>query len=159
MTDKKTTSYSSLKGFRRAIPIILVAVALFIGLCFVTQESGSVGRAISGVLLGLFSWGAYSIPVLIALHALFYPSDLGEKRVVSRIIFSAVAVVSLSAFAHVVKFWQNNGVSFNIAEFYKNGQAAIGGGAHRINEGIISFNNLSALDFHRANFYYLVIFV
>ena len=129
MTDKKTTSYSSLKGFRRAIPIILVAVALFIGLCFVTQESGSVGRAISGVLLGLFSWGAYSIPVLIALHALFYPSDVGEKRVVSRIIFSAVAVVSLSAFAHVVKFWQNNGVSFNIAEFYKNGQAAIGGGA------------------------------
>ena len=96
MTDKKTTSYSSLKGFRRAIPIILVAVALFIGLCFVTQESGSVGRAISGVLLGLFSWGAYSIPVLIALHALFYPSDVGEKRVVSRIIFSAVAVVSLS---------------------------------------------------------------
>ncbi len=126
--NKKKTSYSSLTGFKRAVPIILFAVSVFVALCFITQEMGSLGPAISGILLGLFSWGAYAIPALLALHAIFYPSDVGEKRVLSRIIFSAIAVISLSAFAHTVSFWQNKEAVFNIGEFYRNGQSAIGGG-------------------------------
>ncbi len=126
--NKKKTSYSSLTGFKRAVPIILFAISVFVALCFITQEMGSLGPAISGVLLGLFSWGAYSIPALLALHAIFYPSDVGEKRVLSRVIFSAIAVISLSAFAHTVSFWQNEEAVFNIGEFYRNGQSAIGGG-------------------------------
>ncbi len=136
MSDtKKKSSYSTLTGFHRAVPIILAAVAVFIGLCFVTQatgsqgSTGSLGRAISSVLLGLFSWGAYLIPALIGLHALFYPSDIGARRVITRIIFSAVAVVSVSSFAHAIRHWNNDGVTFKIADFYKNGINAVGGGA------------------------------
>ena len=129
MSDKKKkSSYSTLTGFHRAVPIILAAVAVFIGLCFVTQDIGSLGRAISGVLLGLFSWGAYTIPALIGLHALFYASDIGAKRALTRIIFSIVAVVTISTFAHAVRYWGNADVTFNIVEFYKNGKEAIGGG-------------------------------
>ena len=129
MSDKKKSSYSALKGFHRAVPIILAAVAVFIGLCFVTQDTGKLGPAISSVLLGLFSWGAYFIPALIGLHALFYPADVGAKRVVSRIIFSTVAVMFVSAFAHTVKYWGNQDISLKLAEFYRNGTDAIGGGA------------------------------
>ena len=129
MSDKKKTSYSALKGFHRAVPIILAAVAVFICLCFVTQDTGKLGPAISNVLLGLFSWGAYFIPALIGLHALFYPADVGAKRVVSRIIFSTVAVMFVSAFAHTVKYWGNKDIVLNLGEFYKNGTAAVGGGA------------------------------
>ena len=130
MSDtKKKSYYSTLTGFHRAVPIILAAVAVFIGLCFVTQDIGSLGRAISGVLLGLFSWGAYIIPALICLHALFYASDVGAKRVVTRIIFSAVAVISVSSFAHAIKYWGNADTAFSLADFYRNGKEAIGGGA------------------------------
>ena len=130
MSDtKKKSSYSTLTGFHRAVPIILAAVAVFIGLCFVTQDSGSLGRAISGLLLGLFSWGAYVIPALIALHALFYAADVGAKRALTRVIFSAVAVVSVSSFAHAIRYWGNADTTFNVSEFYKNGREAIGGGA------------------------------
>ncbi len=136
MSDtKKKSSYSALTGFRRAVPIILAAVAVFIGLCFVTQatgsngSTGSLGRAISSVLLGLFSWGAYLIPALIGLHALFYASDVAAKRVVTRIIFSPVAVISVSAFAHAVRHWNNGELAFSIGSFYKDGINAVGGGA------------------------------
>ena len=130
MSDtKKRSSYSTLTGFHRAVPIILAAVAVFIGLCFVTQDSGSLGRAISGLLLGLFSWGAYIIPALIGLHALFYAADVGAKRVLTRVIFSAVAVISVSSFAHAIRYWGNADIAFNISEFYKNGREAVGGGA------------------------------
>ncbi|MBQ2794016.1 MAG: hypothetical protein IJF05_04900 [Clostridia bacterium] len=136
MSDtKKKSSYSALTGFRRAVPIILAAVAVFIGLCFVTQatgshgSTGSLGRAISSVLLGLFSWGAYLIPALIGLHALFYASDVAAKRVVTRIMFSSVAVISVSAFAHAVRHWNNGELAFSIGSFYKDGINAVGGGA------------------------------
>ena len=96
MSDKRRkNSYSSLTGFKRAIPIILAAVAVFIGLCFVTQNIGALGPAISSVLLGLFSWGGYLVPFLIALHAIFYPSDVGEKRILSRTIFSVCSTTVL----------------------------------------------------------------
>ena len=59
MTDKnkKFASYSSLKGFHRAIPIIMIALAVFLAFCFMVQDMGIFGNAISGLLLGLFSFG------------------------------------------------------------------------------------------------------
>ena len=50
--EKKESAYSQLKGFHRAIPIILSALALFIAVCFITKNTGTLGRAISGFLRG-----------------------------------------------------------------------------------------------------------
>ena len=98
MSEKKkvTGQYSSLVGIHRAVPIILFAVAVFTMFCFITQDIGIFGPALSTVFLGLFSYGAYAIPLLIGLHAIFYPSDIHEKRVVSRIIFSLIAITFIS---------------------------------------------------------------
>ena len=129
MSDKRRkNSYSSLTGFKRAVPIILAAVAAFIGLCFVTQNIGALGPAISSVLLGLFSWGAYLVPFLIALHAIFYPSDVGEKRILSRTIFSVVTLISASALSHGFTYWNNEGISFRLRDFYASGLDCVGGG-------------------------------
>ena len=125
--QKQSYSYASLKGFHRAVPIILAAVAVFTGLCFVTSDIGAMGNAISGILLGLFSFGAYFIPFLIALHALFYPADLGEKRILSRAIFSLVTVIFISAFIYAVSFWGKE-MSFSPGGFYSEGKQLIGGG-------------------------------
>ncbi len=129
MSEKKTkTTYSSLTGFHRAVPIILGASAAFVALCFITKDSGALGHAISAVLTGLFSWGAYAIPALIALHAIFYPADLGRRSILSRCIFSVITVVTLAALAHTVGYWNSDAVAFDLGEFYRQGQSAVGGG-------------------------------
>ncbi len=139
--NKKESYYSRLKGFNRAVPIILVALALFLGLCFILKDTGSVGQAISGILLGLFSYGAYVIPVLIALHAFLYPSDVARHRRLSRLIFSVVSVLLISsaiyAFSHL-----DGKLTFDAAGFYTDGQALVGGG---FVGSIIAFGIIKAL--------------
>ena len=129
MTQKKKASaqYSSLTGIHRAVPIILFAVAVFTMFCFITQDIGALGHAISTVFLGLFSIGAYTIPLLLALHAVFYPADISEKRVLSRVIFSLIAITFVSALSYSIAYW-NDELVFNAVEFFKSGQAAKGGG-------------------------------
>ena len=124
---KKESYYSKLKGFKRAMPIILFAAALFIGLCFVLKDTGSLGRAISEVLLGLFSYGAYAIPALVALHAVLYPADVAKRRSISRAIFSLVILLMISSaicvFSHL-----DGAIVFNGKLFYQNGIKLVEGG-------------------------------
>ena len=129
--NKKTTSaYSSLTGIHRAVPIILFAVAVFTMFCYITQDIGALGHAISAVFLGLFSCGAYAIPLLLALHAIFYPSDILEHRVASRVIFSVIAITFISALSHSITHW-NGDLSinaFDAAAFFTEGMSSHGGG-------------------------------
>ena len=130
MTNNKETKegdYAALTGFKRAVPIILVALAVFTGLCFIMQDTGALGSVISNVFLGLFSVGGYFIPPLFAVHAFFYPSDVKKKRTVTRFIFSAIAVITIAALAHTITYWGADLV-FAPKEFYKSGTAAKGGG-------------------------------
>ena len=130
MSDNKKQNegaYAALTGFRRAVPIILVALAVFTGLCFIMQDTGALGSAISNVFLGLFSVGGYFIPALLAVHAFFYPSDVQRKRTVTRFIFSTIAVITIAALAHSITYFGADLV-FAPKEFYKSGTNAKGGG-------------------------------
>jgi len=104
---KKGNYYSALTGWRRAVPIILAALATFVTVCFFTDNSGSgaLGKGISSVLLGLFSYGAYAIPVLLIVHAIFYAEDYSKRRTVSRIIFSVTTVFFISTIEYAIVFW------------------------------------------------------
>ncbi len=129
MKDKqeKHASFSGLTGFHRAVPIILVAVALFIGLCFITQDIGAFGHAISSVLRGLFSYGAYIVPFLIAIHAIFYPADLKGKRWLSRLIFSLLTVTVISSVCYTFTLIEGE-PAFTPGLFYIQGTEGVGGG-------------------------------
>ena len=80
----KGSAYAALTGPHRAVPIVLIALAVFITVCFFTQNTGSFGRAISEFFRGLFASGAYFVPVLLAIHAFFYPTDVQKKRIIQR---------------------------------------------------------------------------
>ena len=130
MSEKKNapkSSYSDLRGIHRAVPIILLAFAVFLALCYITQGTGAFGNAISKIMLGLFSYAAYALPVLIAAHALFYASDIQEKRILSRTIFSFVALITFSSLIYVIGNWGAE-LTFTPKEFYAQGQEKIGGG-------------------------------
>ena len=126
--NRNNPSYASLKGAHRAIPIVLFGIAVFCTLCFLISDIGDFGRAIRSILFGLFANGAYFIPVLICLHAIFYPSDLAEKKIASRFLFSFVSLVMISSFCYSIKFWNADG-EFDVATYYALGKEGIGGGA------------------------------
>ncbi len=130
MSNKKRTtetSYATLSGFRRSIPIILVALAVFSGLCFITQKTGLLGRLISNGLLGLFSIGGYFIPFILLIHAFFYPSDYKKKRTVSRIVFSVITVCMISMLTHAITY-SSEALVFAPKDFYLDGIKNKGGG-------------------------------
>ncbi len=116
-----------LSGFQRAVPVLLFALAVFVALCFFTQNTGTLGPLISGVLLGLFSSAAFAVPVMILLHALFYASDYRRGRRLTRLIFSVVFLLMLSCFIYAVTYFGTD-VVFDVGEFYRRGRQAIGGG-------------------------------
>lgn len=116
-----------IKGFIRAVPVIMIAVALFLTLCFVTAETGAFGRFISNLLMGLFSYMAYTIPVFIVMHAIFFYNDMREHRLIARVIFSVSALVLLSMTAYIIPNISSE-LAFNAKEFYSMGTEASGGG-------------------------------
>lgn len=115
-------------GFSRGVPILLFALAVFLTLCFMTQSTGAIGKFISGLLLGLFSYAAYTLPLLIALHGAFYYSDLHFGRRLTRLIFSAITVVGISTLIYVIRTWGTE-PDFTFIQYYtdgKNGAGLIG---------------------------------
>ena len=99
-------SYSDLRGFHRAVPILLAAVAVIIFAGYLTEDTG-FGHTISMIFQGLFAAGAWAIPVLLIIHAIFYAEDLGRGRIVSRIIFSVITVLVISVIQYAIVFWDS----------------------------------------------------
>ncbi len=116
------------EGIRRAVPIIMFALAAFIALCYMTQNTGWLGAFISQVLLGLFACGAYAIPLLLVVHGVFFSRDIDNKCVASRAIFSAITVLAISALAYTIFTYRYN-VAFSLSDFYRLGVEGRGGGA------------------------------
>ena len=123
--DKDKTG--EIKGFTRAVPVILCAAALFITLCFITGETGDFGRFISSLFMGLFSYAAYTIPAFIVIHAVFLFSDIKKKRLLSRAIMSVVALITLAEIAYIIPNISAE-LTFDAAKFYTDGTNGIGGG-------------------------------
>ena len=123
----RKVSFKLPDGMHRAMPIVLFAVAVFTGVCFIIGDIGTFGNFLSDLLLGLFSYAAYAIPVLIALHAVFYMSDLKQKRILSRIIFSSVAISAIAAAIYTVENWRED-VGFLGWDYYTLGISHEGGG-------------------------------
>ena len=112
-------------GVARGVPVLLLALAIFLTLCFMTQGTGAIGKFISSFLLGLFSYAAYALPVLIAIHGIFYYADLHFGRRLSRLVFSIVTVVGISALIYVIKYWGQD-LPFTFGKYYTDGKEGAG---------------------------------
>ena len=56
--------------------IVLFAVALFVGICFIWRDSvGIIGRFIFEGLFGIFGGSAILVPLLLLNHAIFHKRD------------------------------------------------------------------------------------
>ncbi len=126
---KKREMEKKVGALHRAVPIILIAIAVFLGICFITaSDTGLLGGAISGALKGLFSIGAYAIPFLIALHAMLYLSDVEHGRVIPRALLSLLSLLAISMLGYVISNWAIEGVSFDLLRFYTEAEGVLAGG-------------------------------
>lgn len=125
--DNVKNAPAEMKGFVRAVPLILWALAIFLAVCFITENTGAFGKFITEFFKGLFSYVAYVIPVLIAIHAIFLKSDLKERRLASRIIFSIITLITLSQLAYIIPNFSAEHI-FDGGLFYQNGISGVGGG-------------------------------
>ncbi len=119
MSENKNNQNNSTaeKKIGKAVPIILSLFAIFITICFITSKSGLLGQVITALLMGLFGRGAYVIPIALLLHAVCYKSDVAEKKVLSRAIFSLVSVVLMSAIDYAIYTFGTDGVFAPVSAF------------------------------------------
>jgi hypothetical protein len=96
--------WEELQGFHKAVPILMIAMAAFIVVCYCTEENGFLGQAIPMVFKGLFSIGAWAIPAMLVIHAIFYADDLERGRIPSRVIFSVVTTIMISMIEYAIAF-------------------------------------------------------
>ena len=103
------------------VPVVLSAMALFITFCYIAQdETAYLSFKIAGALRGWFSYACYMVPPLLIIQAIFFASDLEKKRLIPRIILSALLLACTSMLIHTVYYWPlpNTGLSINAAHLY-----------------------------------------
>ncbi len=109
------------------IPCLLVLVSFFVLLCFLSESAtGLIGRLVRQLLYGLFGGGAYAVPALIVLTAIFWRRDYAAYNLHLRFIFSSIVLLFLSVLLYHAG--RKDDV-LNLAAFWANGQLRIGGGA------------------------------
>ncbi len=128
-TEHKKERNTTPKGERsidRAMPVILFGASVFLALCFILGGTGTglLGSFIAEALKGLFSVGAYFIPALLLIQALFYTSDLKSGRRFSRFVFTVLFLLAVSCFRHLGSGFEN----LPAEDLYQNGKELIGGG-------------------------------
>ncbi len=125
--NKKTSqTKSELSGIHYFIPWIIGLVAFFILIClFFTKYSGFVGKGINGLLLGLFSGGAYAFPFILGVIAFFWKTDAKNFYIKFRMIYAAITQISLSAFIHGFSKLTD---TFDMATLWTGGLERTGGG-------------------------------
>ena len=124
---EKGTKQASSSYKVRAVPVILFAAAIFTTLCFITGETGAFGSFISSFLKGLFSYVAYTIPAFLALHAICFLSDYKNGKILARVIFTSVSLITLSMIAFLIPNISSE-ITYSASDFYNNGIENKGGG-------------------------------
>lgn len=106
------------------VPPILVLVALFVTVCFISSEAtGYFGSWLSDVLYGLFSSAAYTIPVFIVIIAALWKQDYEAYRIHTKLIFAGICLLCTAS------LMQTGGPdTFSIKELWKAGLDRRGGG-------------------------------
>ena len=162
--SKKKKYYSDAKGGKketapkeksfgyRLIPYILVAVALLVMLCLVTDLIyvlggsgdlddhllGPFGYYVSSALLGVFGYSAFAIPVLLFIFVIFWKKYNKQSLVALNAITSTISAVVISALIHIFIHMGEGkqAFSYDVALLYESGATLRGGG---VLGGLVSY--------------------
>ena len=111
----------------KVVPIVLLSAAALIAVCLLFSKGDLVGGGIKRLLCGLFSFGAYAIPLMLCLHAAFINDDLKTGKLSKRIGFTSSIVLAVSCIEYAIFSWSKDLVMSPALRFMEmNGGGAIG---------------------------------
>ncbi len=106
--------------------LLVLAIVLCVFLAVSSNEAaGKVGGFIRMCSYGLFGWGAWLIPVLMAVCAFMWKKAVGDGGIGSLFGFSFATLVVMSAFMHAIFAGSEMLGIFNPVTLFKSG--AVGG--------------------------------
>ena len=107
------------------MPFIFGVAAVFIAVCLLVSGVGVIGTFFKTVLFGLFSGGAYAIPVLLIAAAFMWQKDSENGLIPWKILCFVTTFVLLTVLLH---FFAGGAETFLPTEHYKAGLICVGGG-------------------------------
>ncbi len=108
------------------MPYILGLIALFLVICFIVSDStGFIGGFLKNALFGLFSLGAWVVPILLVNAGIFWKRDVAAGSLGYKTVFSIICLVFISVLIHA---FSRDSESYSLSLLYQNGINHIGGG-------------------------------
>ena len=117
------------------IPYILSVVAIFFAICFLfvnlfnkPESMGFIGKILTNLLLGLFGFGAFLIPLLLMYLALVWRKSINFGQTGYKIFFSCACIVLVSSLIHVCVLAGGAEETLNPIKLWRSGCSITGGG-------------------------------
>ena len=123
-------------------PFFILIIAILLVIAFiVTDAASTVGYfgVFKQVLFGLFSIGAWLIPVFMINTLISWKRDYENRFIRYKVIFSFLCIVMVSVLAHLIKASDMN---FDVKVYYEMGQEFASGG---VVGGVVAYAFVSIL--------------
>ncbi len=88
--------------------ICIIALSIFFAISVYSDNGGTVGTFISSVLMGLFGYCAYLLPVIMLSAIIYFLFCKDKHSARNKMILSAVAFINLTAIFHIINCAQSN---------------------------------------------------
>lgn len=127
-TNKNTKKKQAEKVFNAssAVRWILLLVAVLMLLCLIfTEYSGFLGYLFHSLLLGLFSIGAFCIPIALIFMVIYWKKDYEQGYIKYRVIFAILFTLNISTLYHC---FTGQSETFNISSLWSSGMEFSSGG-------------------------------
>ncbi|MBO7148419.1 MAG: DNA translocase FtsK [Clostridia bacterium] len=116
----------SLRIINQIMPAILILLAIYLVICYIIIGStGIFGIWLKNIFYGLFSYGAWAIPVILIVRAFTWKDDADSRCLGARISFSIAFVAGVSMLCEV---FAKNDIGFSVVELFHAGVSLHGGG-------------------------------
>ena len=123
--QKKALSENS--AVHAAMPVVMLALCAFFGICIYTEVSvGVFGDFIGRVFFGLFGNAAYFIPPLCLLASIFWRAELKRHALLKKAIFGFCALLTVGILFYT--YGVDDAQKSEVTSFWALGNEGIGGG-------------------------------
>ena len=126
--------------FHQMMPYLLMILAVFLLLCFVLIDGfevgdssafvGTAGGFIRDALCGLFGYGAFFVPIVLAILSVGWYKAVEDEKLLAKNLYGFFFMFSLSTLLHGLFFGGERGsFPFYIAKCFEEGKTLESGGA------------------------------
>lgn len=101
-TARAEARHDPTSRFNIAMPYILTALAIFLGLCLYARGCGLAGDIVRFLFLSFFSYASYLFPVILLVYAVIWRREVGKKRLGRRTAFLMITLLLVLSLLYIL---------------------------------------------------------